>query len=313
MTPRTAAFLLVLSSASLAGGAEYRTGQPVMGTILEVTVLADSIDQARGAAAAAISEVKRWDDVLTTWRAEGELAKLNRAAGKGPVAVSASLHQGLTWMMTLAAATGGAFDPGVGALVNLWRAPASPDAHQIGSVRGAGIAAVLSLTPGTAALADEAALDAGAIGKGIALDAAVAVLRAEGIEQAFLDFGTSSQIALGAPPDSPQGWRVAIAGLGVGTLRGFVTLRDAALSTSRTRELNAPEGAIIDPHSGRPVADARLATVRSSTAAAADAWSTAVVVDGRAGVDQARRANVEVFFEDREGALESPKFIDVSE
>jgi thiamine biosynthesis lipoprotein len=167
--------------------------------------------------------------------------------------------------------------------------------------------------PGTAALADEAALDAGAMGKGIALDAAVAVLRAQGIEQAFLDFGTSSQIALGAPGDSPQGWRVAIAGLGVGSLRGFVTLRDAALSTSRTREPNAPEGAIIDPHSGRPVANARLATVRSSTAAAADAWSTAIVVLGRAGVGQAARADVDVYFEDGAGTLESPEFIEVSE
>jgi thiamine biosynthesis lipoprotein len=310
MIRRLAGLALILSWGAIASAAEFRVGQPVMGTILDVTVIAADEETARRAAAAAVDAVKRWDDVLTTWRPEGELAKLNQAAGSGLTAISAELHAALAAMLRLSAETNGAFDPGVGPLVNLWRENIT-GTDSIANADALSIRTALSLAPRRAALARGAALDPGAIGKGIGLDAAAKVLRKAEVKAAFLDFGGSGQIAIGAPSDSPAGWPVAVTGLAAAQVRGVVALRDAALSTSRTGVAGAAEGAIVDPRTGRPVARPRVATVRAGSAADADAWSTALVVLGSEGVPQARKAGLDVFLEDSEVTVEEPEFVEV--
>lgn len=309
---RRALVVAALLCATAADAAEFRTGQPVMGTLLEVTVVAGDVAKARAAATAAIDTIERWDDILTIWRPEGELAQLNRAAGKGHVPISADLHRALEQMIDLVEETHGAFDPGVGPLVAFWSSATPPSTKSTPKGGDVAIRSVLSLAAGSAALTAGAALDPGAVGKGIGLDAAARVLRAAGVDAALLDFGGSSQLALGGPPDSPRGWPVAVTGLLDGELRGVVVLRDAALSTSRARPAGAPEGTLIDPRSRRPVDRARVVTVRSHSAAAADAWSTALVVLGRAGVPLARRSAVDVFLADAAGSVEDPEFIEVT-
>jgi thiamine biosynthesis lipoprotein len=303
-----AAFLVLSFSFGSASAAEYRTGQPLMGTILQITVVAGDAVKASTAAGAALKEVERWDDVLTIWREEGELAALNRAAGTGPIGVSGQLHRSLEQMLTLSSQTQGAFDPAIGPLIALWSGLEAPTRAAIDGAGPCRIGSVLTLTPSAATLLAGAALDPGAIGKGIAIDAAVNVLRASGVSAALLDFGGSSQTALGAPPDSPAGWPIAIAGIEEGQVRGVVTLRDESLSTSRTRPPQAEDGRIIDPRTRLAVSESRLATVRTKTAAAADAWSTALVVLGREGIETARRRGIEVFFEDSTGVVETGEF-----
>ena len=73
--------LAVVLCVAPASAAVFRTGQPVMGTVLQVTVVAADEPSARRLAAAAFVEARRWDDLLTTWRPEGELAQLNARAG----------------------------------------------------------------------------------------------------------------------------------------------------------------------------------------------------------------------------------------
>ncbi len=284
-----------------------------MGTIVQVTVISHDLEHARRAAAAAVAEVQRWDDVLTIWREAGELARLNRAAGSGLHPISSALQTSLARMMELSALTGGAFDPSVGPFVALWSGDVAPSREALERIGPVGISSVLALDSAAAALAAGAALDPGAIGKGIGLDAAVEVLQRAHVEAAFLDFGGSSQTALGAPPDSPRGWPVAIAGLAEGEVRGVVALRDASLSTSRSRGPKAEDGQIVDPRSGLAVAAPRLATVRAKRATDADAWSTALVVLGRDGVEIAVRHHLDVLVEDDEGAVETTGFIEVLE
>jgi FAD:protein FMN transferase len=272
-----------------------RAGQPVMGTILSVTVVADDEAKARLLAEDAIAEAKRWDDALTIWRKDGELARWNERAGSGPVEVSPRLARGLASMLELASATGGAFDPAVGS----FRFQAD--------VRAAGgIDRVLRLHAGRAALERGAAIDPGAIGKGLALDAIVELLESRGVRSAFLDFGGSSQTGVGSPPYDVRGWPVLISGWAAGSSYGIVRLRDASLSTSRAgAEDTAP---IVDPRSGLPVPSPRLAAVHCASATGADAWSTALVVTGRAGLEAARNAGVEALLEDAQGPTRTPGF-----
>jgi thiamine biosynthesis lipoprotein len=170
------------------------------------------------------------------------------------------------------------------------------------------LTSALTLGAEDAALTAGAALDAGGIGKGIALDAIANLFREQGARAAFLDFGGSSQLALGAPPESPSGWKVAVAGAETGTLLGVLHLRDAALSTSRASAPGNPAGPIVDPRDAVPVPPPRLATVLAPDATTADAWSTALVVLGRDGLRRAEEAGLEALYEDRGGVVRTKEF-----
>ncbi len=164
-----------------------------------------------------------------------------------------------------------------------------------------------------------AQLDLGAIAKGHALDLAGAVLRAHGVECALLHAGTSSVLALGGPPGDrarrdparrsgppgepprsgglPKGWTIALADRGR-LLGPRITLRDQALSVSspsgRTMDIDGVERAhVLDPRTGAPADSASFACailplgsglqhagVWAHSCAAADAWSTALLVAG---------------------------------
>jgi thiamine biosynthesis lipoprotein len=305
-----AVVLLVGTTAASTSAAVAYAGRPVMGTIIQVTVLASDPSAARRLADEAVAEAQRWDDILTTWRPEGELAHLNARAGAGPVRISPDLAAALRRMQQLSAATGGAFDPGVGLQVNVW---SQPQSHALGDALPVldrpQLSAVLTLTSDHATLASGTALDAGGIGKGIALDAIAARLRAAGVTAAFLDFGGSSQLAIGAPPGSPDGWPVLVAGVAAGSTHGVITVRDAAVSTSQALGPGADAGPIIDPRTGLPVSRPRLATVLASDATTADAWSTALVVLGRAGMQRADASGLAAFLDDAAGSARTSRFM----
>jgi thiamine biosynthesis lipoprotein ApbE len=99
-----------------------------------------------------------------------------------------------------------------------------------------------------------------------------------------------------------------VAGLFPGAIQGTITLRDCSLSTSRTPRPDAPEGAIIDPRNGKPVAAPRVVTVQHRDAAHADAWSTALIVLGRDGTGKAQKSGVEFLLEDAEGVVKTQGF-----
>jgi thiamine biosynthesis lipoprotein len=289
-----------------------------MGTILTVTVVADDEVHARRLAEEAIAEARRWDDVLTIWRPEGELARFNTKAGEGTVAISTSLAEGLSAMLRLAEETGGAFDPAAGARArNAALAPAPPPPRESADSdervvlarsppAPTGLAGVLRVNGVSASLRAGVSLDPGAIGKGIALDAAARLLRRGGAVAAFLDFGGSSQLAIGAPPQSPRGWKVAVSSLAEGGSHGILHLRDRSLSTSRAGALDTAP--IVDPRSGAVVASPRLVTVLAPDATSADAWSTALVVLGADGAQSATANGLEFLVEDGAGRRLSTGF-----
>jgi thiamine biosynthesis lipoprotein len=135
-------------------------------------------------------------------------------------------------------------------------------------------------------------LDLGGLAKGHALDVAGAIIREAGIRRGILHAGTSSVVAIGAPEDQPDGFRIALGAAGGGATTetaagaGVVTLRDAAMSVS------APHGRavecegeilthILDPRTGGPsTTPVRLAAVVGPSGAITEAWSTALVVLG---------------------------------
>ena len=138
--------------------------------------------------------------------------------------------------------------------------------------------------PQSIALADGAALDFGGIGKGYAVDRALAILRARGVTRAKLDFGSSSLGFLGS---IDGGWPVVIADPRDrdDPLLSF-RIAEGAVSTSSQRERSFERdgrrfGHIFDPRAGRPVESRLLSvTVIAPQGSTADALSTALFVMG---------------------------------
>lgn len=131
---------------------------------------------------------------------------------------------------------------------------------------------------------DGPAFDLGAIGKGMALDEAAAVLRAAGVTRALLNFG-GQVLALDAPPGS-DGWIVDVADPSNRARAAHtLTLVHASLSVTGNAERAIDAGGrrrghVIDPRTGEPVDRAAAVAVIAPTATAADALSTALFVLG---------------------------------
>ena len=307
MTRSTLAIVCIgvaLSTATRpAAAATSRTGAFVMGTVLETVVVADDQQLARRMAARSVDIARHWEDVLTIWRPDGELARFNARAGRGQIEVSEDLRFALHLMLRLWRDTQGAFDPAVGPLVSYYSSPAPgrglpPTSRSLPSV--------LRVTTAKAELNAGAALDPGGIGKGIALDAIARELRIAGLRGAYVDFGGSSQFAFGRD-DRGEPWRVALSGVSEGEIVGVLTL-DGSLSTSRSRAAGDVTGPIIDPRSKTVVAADRLATCVAESAADADAWSTALIVTGPVTLSTIERHAVAALIETGDGLYVTPAF-----
>lgn len=238
-----------------------------MGTRIELHLFDGGSANALAAARAAITAV---DDALTIHRPSPATA-LNDAllAGREAVVVDAILFGALTAADAAHRETLGLFDV----------------AADLGS--GATWAAVRFDAPTRSVAADRPlALDFGGLGKGLALDHAVAVLRDAGVRSALLSAGESSIAVIGAHPLGGR-WPFAIPHpRDDSATLAEVELFDQALSISATigAGTEAPErAALVRP--GAAAVDAPCCAVAiAATGAAAEAMSTALVVaeEGRA-------------------------------
>jgi thiamine biosynthesis lipoprotein len=145
-----------------------------------------------------------------------------------------------------------------------------------------------------------APLDFGAVAKGYALDLAARRLVAGGARVALLQGGTSSVVALGAPPGR-DAWCVALRDPAAPDQRpdrpgrplALVALRDGALSVSaphgRVREVGGRTiGHVVDPRDGTAVERVRLVAVVARHDAAAEVASTSLLIHAERALREGR-------------------------
>jgi thiamine biosynthesis lipoprotein len=260
-----------------------------MGTEVLVVAEAAAADRA-GAGVARLFE--RWEQALSRFRQDSELSRLNALAGR-PVVVSELLLGALAAALAAARATAGLYDP------TLLRAlerlgydrsfeqvpPRAPAAAAAASPGGAWRRIRLDQQTRTVTLPAGTGVDLGGIGKGMAVDAAVERLRADGLAVAIVNAGGDLRV-LGSPAGVGW-WPVAIDGP-----RGEVTvpLARGALATSgiarrRWRQGAAERHHLLDPRSGQPAWTGLWSvTVAAATCAQAEvAAKTAFILGPRAG------------------------------
>jgi thiamine biosynthesis lipoprotein len=271
----------------------------VMGSAFEIAAYDDGTDAGRAGRAAlrghleaALDEVDRIDRLMSHYKADSPLSRLNREAAKGPVRVEPELFAFLAECLRYSRESEGAFDITVGPLMKAWgffrgegRLPTDDEIAEV-RARVGYEHVILDAASGTVRFDRPGVeLDLGGIGKGYAVDKAVAVLRARGVTAALVSAGGSTTFGLGAPPGEP-GWGVSVADP-VRTSRTAVTvtLRDQALSVSGSYEKSFEvDGVryshIMDPRTGRPVQGMLSVAVVAPTGTQGDALDNVLFVQG---------------------------------
>lgn len=274
------------TACSAATSSCLRDGRYIMGTVLEITLCGTDSTRARRTSEKLFRTATYLDALLSTYSTDSPISRVNTAAGHKPIPVPDEVMDALSLSVHYWKLTGGTFDITVGPLMALWNNTKElPSAERLQqTLARIGSEKVALSAQGTVSLANEdMALDLGGIGKGFALDRMVRVLKEQQVEHALLDFGNSSQRALGTPPNE-DGWQLLIR-LPDGTSSGLITLRDQALSVSGSLGQSFTIGGhqyghVIDPRSGQPVQRDLLACVIAPSAAQAEALSKALLILG---------------------------------
>ncbi len=259
---------------------------------------------------AAFDEVDRIDRLMSHYKPESPLSRLNREAARGPVAVDPELFAFLAECLRYSRESEGAFDITVGPLMKAWgffrgegRVPeAAAIAEMLGRV---GYRHVTLQADGRTVQFDRAGveLDLGGIAKGYAVDRVVELLRRHEVRAALVSAGGSTIYGLGAPPGR-EGWEVGIQDpIDPRRIARKVLLKDRALSVAGIREKSFEAGGvtyahIMDPRTGRPVSDMLSVAVLAGRGTAGDALDDAFFVLGvEKGRDYLKRLPpAEVFF-----------------
>lgn len=272
-----------------------RLATSAMGTRFEFVLEGPDPVRLRAAGEAALVEVVDLHRALSAFDPASDVSRLNRDAASGWVRIQPRLFDLLCLCQEVWRASGGTFDITIGPLMAAWgfRGGGRPDPAAIAAARRCTGFDKVELDPTNLRvryLNPGVQIDLGAVGKGLALDAAADVLREAGVTRAFLHGGTSSCLAIGAPAADDAS--AALPGWGVQLGRDddapLIALRDATLGLSAPHgrmiegDRGEPLGHILDPRTGRPTRAARQAAALAPSAALADAWSTAALVLGAA-------------------------------
>ncbi len=231
---------------------------------------------------------------MSTWEPDSDISRYNRAEAGTWQALPQPFDGVLRCALEIARASGGAYDPTVGPLVDLWGFGASgrgqhvPDASEIdiARTRVGWHRIVLRDAPPAVLQPGGAALDLSAIAKGYGVDAVAACLRERGIADALVEVG-GELFGYGRKPDGAP-WRVLVeAAPGADDAAPCVLSLDGfAVATSgvhwhRFEHDGRTYAHTLDPRSGAPVENAPAAvTVIADDAMRADGWATALTVMG---------------------------------
>jgi thiamine biosynthesis lipoprotein len=258
--------------------------------------------------------VDRVDCQMSTWKPDSDLMRLNAASPGTWVSLPPELMRVLAKGLEIGRLSGGAFDIGVGRLVNAWGFGAAGSVPDKGAIRAAlqerppPTHTVLELdAPGARARKHARFdLDLSGIAKGFAVDEMSRTMKAFGIADALVGLDGELE-ATGTTPDGTP-WRVAVEKPDYERRSplGVIELQDAAVATSgdyrhRVEVGGARLSHTMDRSRGGPI-DNGIASVSvvASSCMEADAWSTALMVLGPTdGKALAEKHGIDVLFVER--------------
>ena len=268
----------------------------VMGTFARVTVIAPDSRAGAKCIEAALAEIRKVDDLMSDYKEDSEISRVNQDAFTRPVEVGESTFEVIRRSIEFSRLTDGAFDITVGPLVQLFRKAKNdgiaPTPEQIADAKArVGYEKlVLNDTDHTVRFTVEGmSLDLGGIGKGYAVDKAIEAARKLGASGAMVDIGGDVR-CFGTPPKGREKWIVGLQDPNIDDFGGSglllkLQVSDTAIITSGDYQQFAiidgkKQSHIIDRRTGKGAEGLSSVTIIAPNATDADALATAVSVMG---------------------------------
>ena len=295
--------------------AVLKRAQMHMGTVVSVTAVAPNEEVAQNVATAAFREVRRLDELFSTWIGTSELSHINAAAGRHPVPVTGDTMDILERSVEIAKLTNGGFNIAIGPAVEAWGVTERqhiPSQEELDQIRPLIDLSQLHLNKEskTVYLAREGMrIDVGGIGKGYAADRAVEAMRQAGATAGVValsgDMKTFGRLPGGTlfpfgirHPRKPD------------DILTFVDLQDEAISTAGDYERFFERDGIryhhiLDPFTLKPAGECQSVTVVAHEGVVADGLDTGIFVLGpQRGMQLVEELDgVEAVIVDREGRM----------
>lgn len=271
----------------------------MMGTTTQIILWTTDQASGRAAAEAAFDQQQLVDDLMSDYRLDSELARVNAQAFEAPVTVDAATFTVLQRALEISRWSNGAFDVTIGPKVDLNRRAADsntppPTEAEYAEAQSKVGWEKLTLDPNERSVSfavEGMRLDLGGIAKGYAIDRAIDGLAQCGVTDAMVDIGGDIRCAVGE--DSDKSWSIGIQDPNVSdsdpggppAYLWVLTLKNKAVATSgHYRRYALIDGKkvshIIDPQSGQGSDGLLSVTVLADDAMTADALATAVSVLG---------------------------------
>lgn len=242
----------------------------------------------------ALAEIRRLERLMTTWRDDSEISRVNQAAGKQAVVVGPETFEVIQKSLWVAEKSEGVFDISFEAMRDLWRFDENkveevPTKEAIDEKRklidwreiklDLDAKSVMLRKPGMR-------ISLGGIAKGYGVDAAAKVLAAEGLASFYVQAGGDLYVRGKKPDGSP--YRVGARdprGAGPSDYFAMIDVTDHAFSTAGDYERSFVKDGkrwhhIIDPRTGYPARASRSVTVWAKDAFTADGIDDAIFILG---------------------------------
>ncbi len=259
-----------------------------MNAAVEITLVTASTSRAQAALQAARAEVERLESLLSDYRPESNVSRLNDRTTDIPAPETRFLMERA---QQVCRETGGAFDISLGPMKRLWgfgsdENPHVPAPEEIASVLQHVGCEMYALAPdGRVVWLDtQARIDLGGIAQGYVAACLADTFGARGIERFLITISGDIAVAGERPDGGP--WRVGVQNpRQPDSLLASVPMQWAAVTTSGDYEQFFVEKGVryhhvFDPATGYPARGAASVSVWSNDPVAADAYATALFVLG---------------------------------
>ncbi len=262
--------------------------ESIMGTIIRVELWHDQKNQAQQAIQIVLDEIHRIDRLMSPYKPDSELSKINKLAANKDVTISDELLNLIQDSLQFSESTQGAFDitfASAGSLYN-YRNKIKPEPSELLKALPAVNYRHIKINPikkTITFLQKDVQIDLGGIAKGYAVDRAIELLIKKGITSAIVTAGGDSRI-LGDKRGRP--WMVGIKDpRNKQELVVAIPMINAAISTSGDYERYFESDGIrhhhiINPKTGESAHSARSVTILGIDATTTDALSTSIFVLG---------------------------------
>ena len=261
-----------------------------MGTLVSITAVGRTHDEANDAITAAFQEIKRLEQLLSTWIPTSELSRVNAAAGRTAIRVSPETMTVVRKSLQVAEMTDGAFNVAIGPAVDAWNIsaePRLPTAEELAALKPlVDLRAVhTDVWERTIHLERPGMrIDVGGIGKGYAADQAVVVMKKSGVVAGVVALSGDIK-TFGRLPDGgtfPVGIRHPRK---EGEILAEIALQDEAISTAGDYERFFEKDGIryhhiLDPQTLQPARGCQSVSVIAREGIWADGLDTGIFVLG---------------------------------